>query len=214
MVKYRYKVFCWIRWDFLSIDFGKVYYQVELKAEFQEDTALSTKFGQFCLNRLPFGLGTVQQHSRVLVYRGVLLSWRYPSLWSKSSTSWKTIWINFKRSCKNKSIKIGFWYREIEIPWTLWLFNLLTILNLVYNMDAFDLYVWCHKRNEHNSVDPLSRIADQLCSRCQMEHQDVKNGKEQVRYLNISDIFEFSISDLIQIQASDPVIAELINLGF
>ena len=43
---------------FSSIDLGQAYYQVELAPEIQEMTAFSTREGQFCFNRLPFGLAT------------------------------------------------------------------------------------------------------------------------------------------------------------
>ena len=43
---------------FSSLDLGQAYYQVALQKESQEKTAFSTKEGQFCFNRLPFGLAT------------------------------------------------------------------------------------------------------------------------------------------------------------
>lgn len=43
---------------FSSIDLGQAYYQVLLAPEIQEYTAFSTREGQFCFNRLPFGLAT------------------------------------------------------------------------------------------------------------------------------------------------------------
>ena len=43
---------------FSSIDLGQAYYQVDLAPEAQEVTAFSTREGQFCFNRLPFGLST------------------------------------------------------------------------------------------------------------------------------------------------------------
>ena len=43
---------------FSSLDLGQAYYQVALHEESQEKTAFSTKRGQFCFNRLPFGLAT------------------------------------------------------------------------------------------------------------------------------------------------------------
>lgn len=41
---------------FSSIDLGNAYYQVELDKESQEKTAFSTKSGQFCFVRMPFGI--------------------------------------------------------------------------------------------------------------------------------------------------------------
>ena len=50
---------------FSSIDLGNAYYQVELEETSQEKTAFSTKTGQFCFNRMPFGIaaapGTFQE---------------------------------------------------------------------------------------------------------------------------------------------------------
>lgn len=50
---------------FSSIDLGNAYYQVRLDKESQEKTAFSTKEGQFCFNRMPFGIaaapGTFQE---------------------------------------------------------------------------------------------------------------------------------------------------------
>ena len=50
---------------FTSIDLGNAYYQVELEEESQEKTAFSTKNGQFCFTRMPFGIaaapGTFQE---------------------------------------------------------------------------------------------------------------------------------------------------------
>ena len=43
---------------FSSIDLGQAYYQVELDPAKQELTAFSTREGQYCFNRLPFGLST------------------------------------------------------------------------------------------------------------------------------------------------------------
>ena len=43
---------------FSSIDLGQAYYQVELEQSVQELTAFSTREGQYCFNRLPFGLAT------------------------------------------------------------------------------------------------------------------------------------------------------------
>ena len=41
---------------FSTIDLGSAYYQVELEEESKEKTAFSTKTGQFCFNRMPFGI--------------------------------------------------------------------------------------------------------------------------------------------------------------
>ena len=41
---------------FSTIDLGSAYYQVELETTSQEKTAFSTKTGQFCFNRMPFGI--------------------------------------------------------------------------------------------------------------------------------------------------------------
>ena len=50
---------------FSTIDLGNAYYQVELEKESQEKTAFSTKCGQFCFCRMPFGIaaapGTFQE---------------------------------------------------------------------------------------------------------------------------------------------------------
>ena len=50
---------------FSSIDLGNAYYQVKLDKESQEKTAFSTKSGQFCFTRMPFGIaaapGTFQE---------------------------------------------------------------------------------------------------------------------------------------------------------
>ena len=50
---------------FSSIDLGNAYYQVELEEESKEKTAFSTKTGQYCFNRMPFGIaaapGTFQE---------------------------------------------------------------------------------------------------------------------------------------------------------
>ena len=50
---------------FSSIDLGNAYYQVELDSESQLKTAFSTKTGQFCFQRMPFGIaaapGTFQE---------------------------------------------------------------------------------------------------------------------------------------------------------
>jgi len=50
---------------FSTIDLGNAYYQVELDKESQIKTAFSTKKGQFCFNRMPFGIaaapGTFQR---------------------------------------------------------------------------------------------------------------------------------------------------------
>jgi transposase InsO family protein len=50
---------------FSTIDLGNAYYQVELDKESQEKTAFSTKSGQFCFKRMPFGIaaapGTFQE---------------------------------------------------------------------------------------------------------------------------------------------------------
>ena len=43
---------------FTSIDLGQAYYQVGMAEEIQDVTAFSTRQGQFCFNRLPFGLAT------------------------------------------------------------------------------------------------------------------------------------------------------------
>ena len=41
---------------FSTIDLGSAYYQVELTEDSQEKTAFSTRTGQFCFNRMPFGI--------------------------------------------------------------------------------------------------------------------------------------------------------------
>jgi len=41
---------------FSTIDLGSAYYQIELEPESQEKTAFSTRKGQFCFNRMPFGI--------------------------------------------------------------------------------------------------------------------------------------------------------------
>ena len=41
---------------FSAIDLGNAYYQVELDQESQEKTAFSTKDGQYCFTRMPFGI--------------------------------------------------------------------------------------------------------------------------------------------------------------
>ena len=41
---------------FSSIDLGNAYYQVELEDESKEKTAFSTRYGQYCFNRMPFGI--------------------------------------------------------------------------------------------------------------------------------------------------------------
>ena len=50
---------------FSSIDLGNAYYQIELEEESQEKTAFSTKEGQYCFTRMPFGIaaapGTFQE---------------------------------------------------------------------------------------------------------------------------------------------------------
>ena len=50
---------------FSSIDLGNAYYQVELDEQSQEKTAFSTKQGQYCFKRMPFGIaaapGTFQE---------------------------------------------------------------------------------------------------------------------------------------------------------
>jgi hypothetical protein len=50
---------------FSSIDLGNAYYQVELEEDSKEKTAFSTKTGQYCFNRMPFGIaaapGTFQE---------------------------------------------------------------------------------------------------------------------------------------------------------
>ena len=43
---------------FSSIDLGQAYYQVEVDNSVQKLTAFSTREGQYCFNRLPFGLAT------------------------------------------------------------------------------------------------------------------------------------------------------------
>ena len=50
---------------FSTIDLGNAYYQVELSKDSQGKTAFSTKAGQFCFTRMPFGIpaapGTSQE---------------------------------------------------------------------------------------------------------------------------------------------------------
>ena len=46
---------------------------------------------------------------------------------------------------------------------------------------------------------------------CQSDHQDPKNVKSKVKYVNILEISEFSFSDIVKIQAPDVVIVELMN---
>lgn len=50
---------------FSTIDLGSAYYQVELEKSSQEKTAFSTKKGQYCFTRMPFGIaaapGTFQE---------------------------------------------------------------------------------------------------------------------------------------------------------
>ena len=50
---------------FSSIDLGNAYYQVELDEDSKEKTAFSTTMGQYCFNRMPFGIaaapGTFQE---------------------------------------------------------------------------------------------------------------------------------------------------------
>jgi len=41
---------------FSTIDLGNAYYQVELEEESKEKTAFSTKSGQYCFKRMPFGI--------------------------------------------------------------------------------------------------------------------------------------------------------------
>ena len=41
---------------FSSIDLGNTYYQVELEEKSKLKTAFSTKVGQYCFNRMPFGI--------------------------------------------------------------------------------------------------------------------------------------------------------------
>jgi RNase H-like domain found in reverse transcriptase/Reverse transcriptase (RNA-dependent DNA polymerase)/Integrase core domain/Integrase zinc binding domain len=41
---------------FSTIDLGNAYYQVELEESSREKTAFSTKYGQYCFNRMPFGI--------------------------------------------------------------------------------------------------------------------------------------------------------------
>ena len=66
---------------FSSIDLGQAYYQVELHENSQIKTAFSTKEGQFCFNRLPFGLSTapatfqklMHQILEGLIFKGVVV---------------------------------------------------------------------------------------------------------------------------------------------
>jgi len=68
---------CW----FSSIDLGQAYYQVELTEESRLCTAFSTKQGQFCFNRMPFGLSTAPatfqrlMHNLLegMIFKGVLV---------------------------------------------------------------------------------------------------------------------------------------------
>ena len=50
---------------FSTIDLGNAYYQVELSKDSQEKTVFSTKAGQYCFTRMPFGIaaapGTFQE---------------------------------------------------------------------------------------------------------------------------------------------------------
>ena len=66
---------------FSSIDLGQAYYQVKLHENSQIKTAFSTKEGQFCFNRLPFGLSTapatfqklMHQILEGLIFKGVVV---------------------------------------------------------------------------------------------------------------------------------------------
>lgn len=66
---------------FSSIDLGQAYYQVELTENARPITAFSTKQGQFCFNRMPFGLATAPatfqklMHELLdgLLFKGVLV---------------------------------------------------------------------------------------------------------------------------------------------
>lgn len=66
---------------FTSIDLGQAYYQVGMAKEIQEVTAFSTRQGQFCFNRLPFGLATApatfqrMMHSMLdgILFKGVVV---------------------------------------------------------------------------------------------------------------------------------------------
>lgn len=66
---------------FSSIDLGQAYYQVELTDTARDITAFSTKKGQFCFNRMPFGLATApstfqrMMHELLdgLIFNGVLV---------------------------------------------------------------------------------------------------------------------------------------------
>jgi len=59
------------RW-FSSFDLGNAYYQVELEEESKLKTAFSTKDGQYCFNRMPFGIaaapGTFQELMTKVLY--------------------------------------------------------------------------------------------------------------------------------------------------
>lgn len=66
---------------FSSIDLGQAYYQVDLSERSRLITAFSTKQGQFCFNRMPFGLATAPatfqklMHELLegLIFNGVLV---------------------------------------------------------------------------------------------------------------------------------------------
>ena len=62
---------------FSSIDLGQAYYQVGMAQNIQEVTAFSTRQGQFCFNRLPFGLATAPatfQRMMHLLLEGIIFS--------------------------------------------------------------------------------------------------------------------------------------------
>ena len=52
---------------FSTIDLSNAYYQVKLDEESQEKTAFSTKTGQFCFNRMPFGIAAAPATSEKLM---------------------------------------------------------------------------------------------------------------------------------------------------
>ena len=60
---------------FSSLDIGHAYYQVELEEEDKIKTAFSTKYGQYCYNRMPFGLSTAPATFQKLMHtmlKGIL----------------------------------------------------------------------------------------------------------------------------------------------
>ena len=100
---------------FSSIDLGQAYYQVGLAPSIQKCSAFSTRQGQFCFNRLPFGLSTApatfQRLMHILLkgmlFEGVVVYLDDILIYGKSKQEHDNILEEVFRRIQNAGLKVN-----------------------------------------------------------------------------------------------------------